>query len=70
MTMRLAKIFSGYLWATWTTMEAQPMQTDPALQAMIDQAVQKKSGQTGPSYDLGTSVDGHQIRLSSPRVSH
>ena len=37
-------------------MEAQPMQIDPALQAMIDQSAQKTSGQTGPSYDLGTSV--------------
>ena len=36
--------FSGYLWATWTTMEAQPMQIDPALQAMIDQSTQKTSG--------------------------
>ena len=49
--------FSGYLWATWTTMAAQPMQIDPALQAMIDQSTQMKSGQTGPSYDLGVSVD-------------
>ena len=46
--------FNGYLWAT---MEAQPMQIDPALQAMIDQSAQVTSGQTGPSYDLGTSVD-------------
>ena len=38
-------------------MEAQPMQLDPALQAMIDQSAQMTSGQTGPSYDLGTSVD-------------
>ena len=38
MTMRLARNFSGYLWATWTTMEAQPMQIDSALQAMIDQS--------------------------------
>ena len=54
--------FSGYLWATWTTMEAQPMQIDPALQAMIDQSAQMTSRQTGPSYDLGTSVN---IDLSS-----
>ena len=49
--------FSGYLWATWTTMEAQPMQIDSALQAMIDQCAQMTSGQTGPRYDLGVSVD-------------
>ena len=48
---------SGYLWATWTTMEAQPMQIDSALQAMIDQCAQMTSGQTGPRYDLGVSVD-------------
>ena len=33
--------FNGYLWATWTTMEAQPMQIDSALQAMIDKSKQK-----------------------------
>ena len=38
-------------------MEAQPMQIDPALQAMIDQSTQRMSGQTGSSYDLGTSVN-------------
>ena len=35
---------------------------DSALQAMIDKSKQKMSGQTGPSYDMGTSVD---IDLSS-----
>ena len=35
-------------------MEAQPVHVDPALQAMIDQSVQLRSGQTGPNYDLGT----------------
>ena len=49
--------FSGYLWATWTTMAAQPMQIDSALQAMIDQSAQVTSGQIGPRYDLGTSVN-------------
>ena len=38
------------------------MQIDSALQAMIDKSKQKMSGQTGPSYDMGTSVD---IDLSS-----
>ena len=57
--------FNGYLWATWTTMEAQPMQIDSALQAMNDQSKQKKSGQTDSSYDMGTSVD---IDLSSQPV--
>ena len=41
--------FNGYLWATWTTMAAQPMQIDSALQAMINQSAQVTSGQTGPS---------------------
>ena len=49
--------FNGYIWATWTTMEAQPMQIDSAPQAMIDQSKKSASGQTAPSYDLGTSVD-------------
>ena len=48
--------FNGYLWATWTTMAAQPMQIDSALQDMINQSAQVTSGQSGPSYDLGTSV--------------
>ena len=49
--------FNGYLWATWTTMAAQPMQIDPALQAMINQSAQVTSAQVGPSYDLGTPVN-------------
>ena len=40
--------FSGYKWATWTTMAAQPMQIDLALQALLN-----PSGQPGPKYDLG-----------------
>ena len=43
--------FSGYLWATWTTMAAQPMQIDSALQAVINQSAQVTSGRIGPSYD-------------------
>ena len=38
------------------------MQIDSALQALIDQSKQKTSGQTAPSYDLGTSVN---VDLSS-----
>ena len=49
--------FSGYLWATWTTMAAQPMQIDSALQAMINQSAQVTSGQIGPRYDLGTPAN-------------
>ena len=33
------------------------MQIDSALQAMIDKSKQKTSGQTGPSYAMGTSVN-------------
>ena len=40
--------FSGYLWATWTTMAAQPMQIDSALQAMINQSAQVTSGRIWP----------------------
>ena len=49
--------FSGYLWATWATMAAQPMQIDSALQAMINQSAQVTSGQIGPRYDLGTPAN-------------
>ena len=49
--------FTGYLWATWTTMAAQPMQVDSALQDMINQSAQATSGQTGATYDLGTPAN-------------
>ena len=45
--------FQDYVWASWTTMEAQPMQVDPALQVLIDQAQQKLL----PKYDQGASAD-------------
>ena len=45
--------FQDYVWASWTTMEAQPMQVDPALQALIDQMQQ----QLAPKYDQGASID-------------
>ena len=48
--------FKGYIWASWTTMAAQPMQVDSALQAMINQSAQMTSGQTGSSYDLGIPI--------------
>ena len=48
--------FNGYIWATWTTMSAQPMQIDSALQAMINQSAQVTSGQVSPSYDPGAPV--------------
>ena len=49
--------FNGYLWATWTTMAAQPMQVDSALQDMINQSARVTSGQAGSSYDLGTPIN-------------
>ena len=48
--------FREYKWATCTTMEAQPMQVDPALQAMIDQVKQKLSDKTESKYSLGAAV--------------
>ena len=44
--------YTGYVWSTWTTKEAQPAHVDPALQAMIDQSVQMRSGPVGPNYHL------------------
>ena len=49
--------FHDYVWATWTTMEAQPMQVDPALHALIDQAQQKQA----PNYDQGTSASSGAV---------
>ena len=49
--------FKGYIWATWTTMAAQPMQIDSVLQAMINQSAQVLSGQSGLKYDLGTPAN-------------
>ena len=49
--------FTGYIWATWTTMAAQPMQIDSALQALLNPSVQASSGQSGVKYDLGTPVN-------------
>ena len=39
--------FSGYIWATWTTMAAQPMQVDSALQALLNPSGRPLSGQPG-----------------------
>ena len=49
--------FTGYLWATWTTMAAQPMQIDSALQALLNPSSHVTSGQKGPSYNLGVPVN-------------
>ena len=49
--------FTGYVWATWTTMTAQPMQIDSALQALLTPSVPASSGQKGPKYDLGTPAN-------------
>ena len=35
--------FSGYIWATWTTMIAQPMQVNAALQALLNPTAQASS---------------------------
>ena len=48
--------FSGYIWATWTTMPAQPMQIDPALQALLNPTGAVPSGQFGVPYDLGIPI--------------
>ena len=44
--------FHDYVWASWTTKEAQPMQVDPALQVLIDRSKQRLA----PDYDQGTSA--------------
>ena len=49
--------FSGYIWATWTTMAAQPMQIDSALQALLNPSGRPPSGQPGVHYDLGVPVN-------------
>jgi len=49
--------FSGYIWATCTTMVAQPMQIDSALQALLNPSAQASSSQSAVNYDLGTPVN-------------
>ena len=49
--------FNGYVWATWTTMTAQPMQIDSALQALLNPSAQVSSGQSGLKSDLGTPAN-------------
>ena len=49
--------FNGYIWATWTTKAAQPMQIDSALQALLNPSAQAPSGQKGPNYDMGTPAN-------------
>ena len=49
--------FEGYIWATWTTMTAQPMQIDSALQALLNPSPPVLSGQSGIKYDLGTPAN-------------
>ena len=44
--------YTGYVWSTWTTKEARPVHIDPALQAMIDQSSQMRSGSVGPTYHV------------------
>ena len=49
--------FSGYIWATWTTMAAQPMQIDSALQALLNPSGRPPSGQPGVHYNLGVPIN-------------
>ena len=49
--------FTGYTWATWTTMVAQPMQIDSALQALLNPSAHGVSEQSGIRYDLGVPVN-------------
>ena len=49
--------FKGYVWATWTTMTAQPMQIDSALQALLTPSAPVSSGQKDLKYDLGTPAN-------------
>ena len=53
--------FSGYIWATWTTMVAQPMQIDSALQALLNPSAQASSSQSAVTYDLGVPVNVDQV---------
>ena len=48
--------FSGYIWATWTTMVAQPMQVNAALQALLNPTAQASSSHSAVTYDLGVPV--------------
>ena len=48
--------FTGYIWATWTTMAAQPMQIDSALQALLNSSG-GPVGQPGVRYDLGVPIN-------------
>ena len=48
--------FSGYIWATWTTMAAQPMQIDSALQALLNPCG-GPSGQSDVCYDPGVPIN-------------
>ena len=48
--------FSGYIWATWTTMAPQPMQVDSALQALLNPSGRSSSGQPGVHYHSGVPI--------------
>ena len=49
--------FKGYVWATWTTMAAQPVQIDSALQALLTPSASVISGQKDLKYDLGVPAN-------------
>ena len=49
--------FSGYIWATWTTMIAQPMQVNAALQALLNPTAQASSSHSAVTYNLGVPVN-------------
>ena len=48
--------FSGYVWATWTTMAAQPMHVDSALQKLLNPGGRPPAGQKGVLYNLGVPI--------------
>ena len=62
--------FSGYVWATWTTMTAQPMQLDSALQALLNPSAPMSSGQKNLNYDLGTPANLDLANLPTGSNEH
>ena len=60
------------MWSTWTTKKAQPMHTDPVLQALVDQSLQTESktadqtyqGNVPSSSDTATGSKGSQLQVS------
>ena len=62
--------YTGYIWSTWTTKEAQAVHVDSALQAMIDQSLQMDSSQAGHMYSVGApSSSSMMIEFKGSYVS-